>query len=185
MLNGRIVSNTEVIMKVSKFLFSIFLLVGIREICSYEYEFDINTPLNPDDVGGYLNSLEESRRQRDSFADLFSYSNFLGRRDSAVSMETDDDVLPRWQSSSPTDDETSRPVTQERIDAEIGSIIDNQSIMYDSIKGHVTTNCVFCKKGFGEYGGEKRAMNKLKNVLKRHYSKEHRSDIIIDKIYKK
>ena len=183
MLNGRVVSNTEVIMKVSKFLFSIFLLVGTRGICSYE--FDINNPLNPEDVDGYLNNLEESRRQTDSFADLFSYRDFLGRQDSAVLMETDDDVSPRWQSASPTDDETSRPVTQERIDDEVASIIDGQSIIYDSIRGHATTKCVFCKKGFGEYGGEKRAMNKLKNVLKKHYSKEHRSDIMIDKIYKK
>ncbi len=75
-------------------------------------------------------------------------------------------------------------VTKEQIDTAIKQIVDNQPVIYDALKGYGVANCVYCRKGFGEYGKEKTAVSKIKIALTRHYNNDHRSDIVYDKIYK-
>ena len=163
-------------MKISKILLCIFLSLGIKVSYSIEFDeklFDFeNEHFSHQDVENYLAG------QPGSFADIFNSmddgtgldnSTFqqINSDDDQMSVDVAEvqkiaswlrgeqmsgaakDVLNSSPLSSP--DVIARPsVTGEQINSAIEKTVDSQPITYDKLKWYAVSNCVFCKKGFGE-----------------------------------
>lgn len=194
-------------MKVSEILLCIFLSAGTQAAYSSEpdvemFDFDKqHFSGQADSFADLFNSMNSDRTGLDlsnpqfedleglgddeipvDHAEVARIASWLQGKDSVAGKESD--IYDTSALSSP-DSVASPSVTQAQIDAAIRAIVDNQSIVYDRFKGYGVANCVYCRKGFGDYGREKTAVSKIKQALTKHYNNDHRNNIIFDKIYKK